>query len=221
MLSEKIISLDVPTIKIEDEGVTALNLMDVFRLSHLPVVDEGMYCGLLSDEQIYNWDILDKPVKSVLHLLEKTHTHNSQSIFEVAALMNKMNLTILPIINKSNMYEGAIVFTDLIKQLAQYFSLDEIGGIIVLEMNVNEYSIMQISQIVETNDTKILGLLINKDTVSNKMEVILKLDKEDLTSVLETFKRYNYQIKSVHQDVSAISDLYEERYDQFMKYLDL
>ena len=86
---------------------------------------------------------------------------------------------------------------------------------------MNYYSLVQISQIVESNDTKILSFFLNRISGTTRLEIILKLDKEDLSPVIQSFSRYNYQIKAVYLDNSMLNDLYQDRYDQFMKFMNI
>lgn len=221
MLAEKLISDVVPSIQRSEKGQKALNWMDVFRVSHLPVLDGKKYLGLVSDKIIYDFDLLDKPIENELDKLNTTHVHQEQHIFEVAILMYKLKLSVIGVLTNEHEYLGAITLYDLSRRFARLFSLQEIGGVIVLEVNVNDYSLVQISQIVESNDTKILSFFLNRISGTNRLEIILKLDKEDLSPVIQSFSRYNYQIKSVFLDNSMLNDLYQDRYDQFMKFMNI
>ena len=221
MLAEKLISDVVPSIQRSEKGQKALNWMDVFRVSHLPVLDGKKYLGLVSDKIIYDFDLLDKPIENELDKLNTTHVHQEQHIFEVAILMYKLKLSVIGVLTNEHEYLGAITLYDLSRRFARLFSLQEIGGVIVLDVNVNDYSLVQISQIVESNDTKILSFFLNRISGTNRLEIILKLDKEDLSPVIQSFSRYNYQIKSVFLDNSMLNDLYQDRYDQFMKFMNI
>ena len=95
------------------------------------------------------------------------------------------------------------------------------GGIIVLEMNVNDYSLVQIARIVEDNDAKILGSYISSSVDSMKMEVTLKINCMDVTSIIQTFLRYGYTIKASHQSADRNQDVLRNHYDQFMMYLNV
>ncbi len=221
MLAQKLISEVIPAIKASEKGQKALNWMDVFRVSHLPVVRNREYLGLVSDKLIYDLNLLEEPLEKELSKLHTTHVHKDQNIFEVAILMYKLKLSVLPVLDEDHYYLGVITLYDLARQFAGYFSLLEIGGIIILEMNVNDYSLTQISQIVESNDTRILSMFMNRMPGSNILEVILKLNKEELTPVIETFMRYEYNVKDVYLDDSKLDDLYKDRFDQFMKFMDI
>lgn len=221
MLAESLISDVVPSIKGTDNGQKALNWMDVFRVSHLPVVRDTQYMGLVSDKLIYDLNLLEKPLEEELDKLNTSHVHKEQHIFEVAILMYKLKLSVIPVLDTDHYYLGAITLYDLARRFASYFSLEEIGGVIILEVNVNDYSLTEISRIVESNDTKILSFFMNRVPGASVYDIVLKLDKEDLSSVIQSFMRYNYNVKGVYLDDSKLGDLYKDRYDQFMKFMNI
>ncbi|MDX1286331.1 MAG: CBS domain-containing protein, partial [Draconibacterium sp.] len=151
MLAEKLISDVVPSVNSSDVGQKALSHMDIFRVSHIPVVDDSKYLGLVSDKLIYDLNLVDESISNELDKLNTTHAHKDQHIFELAVVMYKLKISVLPVLDTDHYYLGAITLYDLARRFASLFSLQEIGGVLVLEMNVNDYSITQISQIVESN----------------------------------------------------------------------
>lgn len=221
MLAEDLISDVIPSVKSSEKGQKALSWMDVFRVSHIPVVDNTKFLGLISDKLIYDLDLLDKPISDQLDKLNTSHVHKQQHIFEVAILMYKLKLSVIAVLDVDHYYLGAITLYDLARRFARLFSLQEIGGVIVLEMNISDYSLAQISQIVESNDTKILSLFLNRIPGTSNLDVIMKLDKEDLSPVIQTFLRYDYNVKSVYFDNSMLNDLYKDRFDQFMRFMNI
>lgn len=193
--------------------------MDLYRVSHLPVVDDKQYMGLVSDKLIYDLNLHKKMIKTQLDKLISVHVHRDQHIFEVAIVMYKLKLSVIPVLTSDHYYLGSITLYDLARRFASLFSLQEVGGVIILEMNVNDYSLSQISQIAESNDTKILSCFLDRKPGTNYLDVILKLDKEDLSPLIQAFNRYDYNIKAVYFDNSMLNDLYKDRYEQFMKYM--
>jgi len=221
LLAVKLISNLIPSVRITEIGQKVLNLMDVHRVSHLPVVDGKQYAGLISDKFICDLNLLNEAIGKQSDKLDITHVHENQHIFEVASIMYKLKLSVIPVLNADHEYKGAISLYDLARRFARYFSLQEVGDVVVLKVNVNDYSLTQISQIVESNDTKILSLFINRIPNTNNMEIILKLDKEDLSPVIQAFTRYDYNVKEIYQDHSMLNDLYQDRYEQFMKFMNI
>ena len=212
MLAEKLISEVIPSLKSSETGQKALNWMDVFRVSHLPVVD---------DKLIYDLNLLEVPIGNELEKLNTSHAHKDQHIFEVAVVMYKLKLSVLPVLDTDHYYLGAITLYDLARRFAHLFSLQEIGGVIVLEMNADDYSLTQISKIVEENGVKILSCFMDRKPGTTNLDIILKLDKEDLSPIIQGFMRYDYNVKAVYQDNSMLNDLYKDRFDLFMKFMNI
>ena len=95
------------------------------------------------------------------------------------------------------------------------------GGIIILELNVNDYTLTEIAQIVEGNDAKILSMYVSSPEESMLMNVTLKINTTDITSIIQTFNRYNYKIKASYMESDELESLLQNRYDEFMKYLSI
>jgi predicted transcriptional regulator len=204
-----------------EKGKKALNCMDMFRVSHIPVVNNSKYLGLVSDKLIYDLNLLETPIDTQLDKLNTSHVHKEQHIFEVASLMYKLKLSVLPVLDTDHYYLGSITLYDLARRFAKLFALEEIGGVVILEMNENNYSLAEISQIVESNSVKILSCFTDRRRGTNVMDVILKLDKEDLSPVIQAFMRYDYNVKAVYLDQSELKDLYQDRFDLFMKFMNI
>jgi CBS domain-containing protein len=204
-----------------EKGKKALNSMDVYRVSHIPVVNGSKYLGLVSDKLIYDLNLLDVPIETQLDKLNTSHVHKEQHIFEIAIMMYKLKLSVLPVLDIDHYYLGAITLYDLARRFAKLFSLEEIGGVIILEMNINNYSLSEISQIVESNDVKILSCFLDRKHGTNNLDVILKLDKDDLSPLIQAFMRYDYNVKAVYMDQSELRDLYKDRFDLFMKFMNI
>ncbi len=221
MLAENLISDSLTSVNSKETGKKALNSMDIYRVSHIPVVNGSKYLGLVSDKLIYDLNLNAVPIENQLDKLNTSHVHREQHIFEVAIMMYKLKLSVLPVLDNEHYYLGAITLYDLARRFAKLFSLEELGGVIILEMNVNNYSLTEIAQIVESNDVKILSCFMDRKPGTNVMDVILKLDKEELSPVIQSFLRYDYKIKAVYLDQSELKDLYKDRFDQFMKYMNI
>lgn len=221
LLAEKLISDVIPSVQSSDTGKKALSHMDVFRVSHIPVVDEEKYLGLVSDKLIYDLNMVDEPIGKKLDQLNTTHAHSDQHIFELAIVMYKLKISVLPVLDGDHYYLGAITLYDLARRFANLFSLQEVGGVLVLEVNVNDYAISQISQIIESNNVKILSFFIDRKPGTNNMDVIIKLNTEELSGVVQALMRYDYNVKAIYQDRSMLADLYQDRYEQFMKFMNI
>ena len=221
MLAKDLISDVVPSLRTSDSGQKALYWMDIFRISHLPIVNNEDFLGLISDKDIYDSNMSEEPIGNHNLSLFSPYVTENQHVYEVIELASRLNLSIVPVLDHNNHYKGAVTLNDLIHYFADFTALKEPGAIIVLDMNVLDYSLSQIAQIVESNDAKILSLYISSHSASTRMELTLKINRNDLTSIIQTFTRYNYTIHSTFMDHDDMDSLYENRYEMFMKYLSI
>lgn len=221
MEAKSLISDTVPSLRINDKGQKALNWMDVFKITHLPVVNGKEYIGLISDKMIYDLNLTDQSFEGQMGKLPTPHVHDNQHIFEVASIMYKLKLSVVPVLSNEHDYLGVIVLYDLARKFSNLYSVHEPGGVILIEIGSFDYSLTQIAQIVEGNDAKILSLFVTRDHNSKNLLLTLKLNIVELSGVIQSFGRYNYNVLAVYMDNSVINDLYEDRYDLFMKYMNI
>jgi signal-transduction protein with cAMP-binding, CBS, and nucleotidyltransferase domain len=146
---------------------------------------------------------------------------SSQHVYEVMELASELQLTVVPVLDDDNEFQGVITSTDLLHYFADVSALKQPGGILVLEINTHDYSLTQIAQIVESNDAKVLSSYVTSSINSTKMEVTLKINRKELSSIIQTFVRYDYVIKASFTDENDLNSLFENRYDSFMKYLSI
>jgi CBS domain-containing protein len=221
MIAQNLLSEVVPSLRLTDSGQKALNWMEIFRISHLPVVEGKRLVGLISDKIIYDLNIIDQPVGNYTDHLLSPHIHVNQHIYEVFSAISVLKLSAVPVLDLHHEYCGVITVFDLAQKFADLVAVQEPGGVIVLELNAIDYSLSQIAQIVEGNDAKILSFYITREPESNQMSVTLKINVIDLSAIIQTFVRYDYNIKAVYMEDSMIQNLYDDRYHQLMKYLNM
>jgi acetoin utilization protein AcuB len=221
MVAKDLISEVIPSLKTSDLGQTALNWMEIFRVSHLPIVNNQDFLGLISDADIYDMNKPEEPIGNHTLTLFKPYVDGEQHIFEVIGLASRLKLSIVPVLDSNNHFKGVITISDLIKHIAGLSSMDQPGGIIVLELINRDYSLSQIAQIVEGNNVKVLSMYITSPPESTKLEVTLKVNTTDLASVIRTFERYNYEVKTWVSNNDSMDRFYSERFDILMKYLNI
>jgi len=221
MLAKELISDLVPPLKTSDTGLKALSMMEIFRISHLPIVNNLEFLGLISDNDIYDMNMADEPIGNHQLSLFSPFVSAEQHIFEVIELCGRLNLTVIPVLDDKKNYLGLILMSDLLHHFADLAALKNPGAIIVLEMNITDYSLTEISNIVEGNDGKILSLYISQPNDSTKIEVTLKINRTEISSFIQTFNRYNYTVKASYMESGEINSMIESRYESFMRYLNV
>ncbi len=221
MLANELISEVIMPLRTSDTGNTALSWMDELHVSHLPIVNNETFLGLVSEKDIYELNDPDEPLGGYQLSLVRPYVYNDQHLFEVIRILSTMELTLVPVLDEHENYIGCITQSRLLKEISQVGSIDQPGGIIVLQMNIADYSLHEISRIVESNDAKILSSNLRTFIESNMIEVTLKLNKIDVSPVLQTFNRYDYQISASFSEENNYDDLLKERFGSLMNYLNI
>ena len=219
MLSQKLIATDISPALPSDSGMNVMSLMDEFKVSHLPVVEKGKLLGLISEDDIWDMHNQEKPINSILIKLKQVFVTFEHDVFEIVKMVNEHDLTLIPVLDH-NRYVGAISVRSILKALASIVAMQSEGGVIILEMNKNDYSMSEIAQIVEGNNAKILSSYVSNHKESNMIKVTLKLNVNELSPIVQTFQRYDYTITAQY-DQSQSSDGLQDRYDSLMRYLNI
>lgn len=221
MLAKDLISEVVPALRTSDTGLQALSWMDIFRISHLPIVNNFEFLGLISDKDIYNLNMAEEAIGNHKLSLFSPYVLLNQHIYEVIEIVSRLKLTVVPVLDEQHHYQGLITLNDLLQNFANLSALKHPGGIIELEMGMNDYTLTEISQIVESNDARILSMYVSSPEDSMLMTVTLKVNTTDITSIIQTFNRYNYTVKASYMESDELEDLLHNRYEAFMKYLNI
>ncbi len=220
MRAIELITDEIPPLMHTDTGEKALNWMEEFKVSHLPVLKSGNFVGVISETDILDKMELEKTLDELFQHLPRPYSLASDHIYQVLSRIAEAKLTVIPILDDKEVYMGCTTVQHLMSLIANTGSIKENGGILVLEMAGSDYSMAQIGQIVESNDAKILSSYIMSSTDSTNIEVTLKINKIELDRIIRTFERYDYIIKASFQKSSFNDDL-QFRYDALMNYLNL
>jgi acetoin utilization protein AcuB len=218
MRAIELITEEIPPLTHTDTGEKALRWMDEFKVSHLSVLKNGNFVGVLSESDVLDKMDLDQTLDVLFDHLPRPYVLSQAHIYEVLAKMSDLHISIMPILDENETYLGCTSVYHLMSLIANTGSIKEIGGILVLEVNTLDYSMAQIAQIVESNNARILSSYIMSSPDSTKLEVTLKINQVELGSIIRTFERYDYVIKASFQRSEADEDI-QTRYESLMKFL--
>lgn len=220
MIAEELITDSIVPLKTSDTGLKALSMMEEYRVSHLPIVNNEEFLGLISDTDIYDFNSPESPLWNHQLSLIKPFVSRDQHIYDVIKLISTEKLSLVPVLDEKLNYLGVITLSNLMQRLSKIGAIDNPGGIIILELNVNDYSLTEIASIIESNDAKILSCYVTSPKDSTKLELTLKVNKTDIAPILQTFNRYNYFVKAHYHETEFIDDL-RNRFDSLMSYLNI
>lgn len=220
MLAGELITEEIPPLKITDTVEQALDWMEQFKVSHLPVVQDRELIGLVSETDLLDYEKPDEQINvSKLHLM-KPVIQNHQHTYDLVRLMSGLNLTLIPVTDEEGKYKGCITLKGLVQNLSKMISVQNPGGVIVLEIHQSDYSATQIANIIEANDAKILSLHVSSSPDSQKIEVTIKVNRENLSAILQTFSRYNYVVKASFNH-GEYNDGMNDRLNEFLHFLNI
>ena len=191
-----------------------------FHVTHLPVVVEDKLAGLVGEDDLLNIEDDNTRLSQLQPIFSQIAAHSDAFFFEAVQMVNENGLTVIPVITGSAEYAGAIIATDLLKQLGKVTGVSDSGGIIVLEMDKVSFSFSEISKLVETNDAQITQLNTHTDAHSGSFYIILRINKVEISDIVATFQRYEYQVKYYFGEELYENEL-RNNYDHLMNYLNI
>ncbi|MCF8415015.1 MAG: CBS domain-containing protein [Crocinitomicaceae bacterium] len=218
MRAIELITEEIPPLTHTDTGENALRWMDELKVSHLPVLKNGNFVGVLSEADVLDKMHLDEKLDKLFDHLPRPYVFANAHIYEVLAKISEHRVSVLPVLDENEKYLGCTSVYHLLTVIANTGSIRESGGILVVEMNAVDYSMAQIGQIVESNNAKILSSYIMSSVDSTKVEVTLKINQIELSSIIRTFERYDYVVKAAFQK-SEVDDDMQQRFDALMNFM--
>lgn len=212
------LSNTVKPLRITDTVAIAQDLFAEYPFSHFPVLEEGIYIGCAGAEDTELIDI-EKPLAELRYNFERFFVRNTTIWLDVLEVFAKNETNLLPVLDAENNYLGYYEITDVITLFHQTPFLKEEGGILVVEKGVLGYSMSEVAQIVESNNGRLLGFFISEASLE-KVQITLKISLGGLSDIIQTFRRYNYEIISEHQEDAYLNTL-KDRSDYLDKYLNI
>lgn len=197
-----------------------LDKMADLRLTQLPVVKNGLFLGSVTYETLADLTNTDQRIEHADVMYQQIHIYGTQHIFDAVLFFQIYQLDLLPVVDEQHTYLGAITPLELINTLSQTMSIHQPGGIIVLEMGYRDNALSHIAHIVESDNAQILNSYVQTFSDSSRLEVTLKINKSNLSSIVSSFLRHDYTVKATYNDESS-RDNSRDRYEQLMNYINM
>ena len=221
MLAKDLVTDVIPRLKTSDTGAQALSWMDHFRISHLPVVNSLDFLGLISDADIYSVSDTSVPIGNHKLSLFSPYVFQDQHVYDVLELVGRLKLTVIPVLNHRKEFVGCITQQTLVQRMPVLVSADQPGAVVILTMTVHDYTLQEISRLVEENNARILSLCVYSPPETMELEVTIKTNTMEMASILRTFERFGYEVKATFREDEEVGNLYRSRYEEFMRYLNV
>ena len=220
MLTNELINHAIPQLQLKDSISRALQLIQEYRLTHLPVVSGNRFLGMIAEDDLFDAVQENGNIGVLQDNFIAVAVREEEHFLTTLKCCNLFETNIVPVINQQNELMGVITASDLLKALGDYSGSNEIGGIIVLEMDRYRFSISEISRIVESNDATILHLNTTFNSENSLITVTLQLNKKEIATIVSAFERYEYTIVHYFGDEKFENEIHSN-YRHLMSYLDI
>lgn len=221
MTTLQLIDNSIPQLQLQDTVTKALQLMRDFKVTHLPVVSEEKFLGVINEE-----DLLDKEKnsKATIDLFKNdflpASVNVTQHFLKAVSVCNLYRTNIIPVINETGEYMGSIRGFDLVNALGNLCGANEPGGLIVLEVEPLRLAISELNSIVESDGATIRHLNISQQPPSPLLQVTLQINKREISTIIASFERYEYSVSYYAGEELFENDI-STNYQNLMNYLDI
>jgi len=219
MTAEQLISASIVPLQASDSGDTALEVMAGLHVRHLPVVSGKALLGVISEDELLDGDT-SMPVSGYKLVLSCPFVRYDDHIMEVIRVLTTNELTAVPVLDDEQSYLGCISSDVVLYYFSRMAAFTEPGSIVLLEMNRRDYSLAEIARIAESEDSLILSAFLRSFPDSSRIEVTLKVNRQDIGGLVAAFQRFNFEVKAYYQE-GGYADNLRERFNALMAYLNV
>jgi len=222
MIAEELINHMIPPLKVTDDAHKAVVWMEEFRCRQLPVVDNGELLGFLSEDIMLETNDLEKNIGSFELTAKKCRVQTDAHFYDVLRLAGDHKLQMVAVQNEDGVYQGVITVQDVMASFAQTAAVQMQGGILVLSMNLVDYSLAEICRYVEENNAKVISSNLVEDPLDKgRIKLTLKINLPDLSRIVATLERFGYRVIGRYQETQMEEGNEKERIDMLMRYLNI
>lgn len=218
ILTRDLISNNIPFLRVEDKVYQALELMNENNVTHLPIADGEKFVGLISEDDLLQAENDTAPLSEMEQSFSNFFVKDNEHFLKAVKMAAEAGISVVPIVNDDNELIGAVTYSELLKHSSGFMSLGEPGGLVVLEMESNQYSFNELSRIVENNDTHITQLNTSNDVQTGLMLVTIRVNKSEISDLVSSFQRHEYNVKYFFGEEVYTNEL-KNNYDNLMNYL--
>lgn len=221
MTAAELIDPMLPALKPTDTVEGAIDWMQEHRVGQLVVVDQGEYKGIVTEDLLLDIPDGERALSEVMRMFEHLFAYESQHLYELLNLLIENRLEVLAVVNDNREFMGTISASELLKQFAQMLGVQEAGAILILTIDERDYSLAEISRLIESNNVRILGSYFSGASYGSldRSRLTLKLNRKDITAVVATLERFGYSIEAAFAN-TPIESIDQERLDLLLRYLD-
>ncbi len=208
----------VPYFEVKDSLEEVIAFFKDSTYSHVAIIEDGLFAGVLSENDLANFET-EKNIEDYRYNLESFFVNKSTSWLDVLEVFARNEANLVAVLDDDGYIQGYYDLNDIVGVFIDTPFFTEPGGILVVAKGIRDYSFSEIAQIVESNNTKLLGAFIT-DSRNEVIQITVKIGTTNLNDVIQSFRRYNYNILFGNNDDQFLEDL-KQRSDYLDKYLNV
>ncbi|MFY0605740.1 MAG: cbs domain containing protein [Cyclobacteriaceae bacterium] len=219
MIAKELINYMIPPLKPSDNVSKAQRWMDEMRLSELPVVKDGEFLGFINEQLLFDDSVPSSEVGDYPLVGKECFAIEANHYFEILKVSNEQGFKMVAILDDVNQYQGVVSTQDIVEAFARNASVAVPGAILGIRLKINDYSLSEISRIVENNNAKILSSYIGPHALDPEdLMLTLKLNQEEVTYIKVSLEQNGFVVESLFSSKES-NNLELERIDSLMNYL--
>jgi CBS domain-containing protein len=219
VIAKNILTSDILPLRPTDTAAQAMTMMSIYRVGDLPVVEDGRLLGMVGEDQVNSVDV-NSEMSSFRLGQSYIYASDTEHIFEILGKLAENRISVIPVLDNNEQYLGMITQEALLQYYANTYSFKEVGSIVVIKVLKNEYSLSEMTRVIEMEGATILASFISTVPDSNHLLVTLKINQHEISTILAALERYEYDIHATFAEDEYTSDL-KSRYDLLMTYLNV
>lgn len=210
---------EIKAFQLKDPVKKIQSVFENYPITHFPVVENGKLLGSFSEDDIQTIENKNDELVLHSHLLNSFFADEKATILELLKIFADNDTTIIPILNKDKNYIGYYDLRDVLDAFSTSPFMIEQSETLIVEKLELDYSMSEVAQIVEANGAKLLGLYISEKE-NDLVQITLKIVSNEINEIIQTFRRYDYKIISMHENDIYLEDL-KNRSEYLQKYLEM
>lgn len=220
MFAEQLSSRNIPVLHLQDRIETALQLMQENHVTQLPVINHDKFLGMIDEESLLDAETSQVTIasfhKEFIKVAVSEHTH----LFNILKLTEESGVSMVAVIKEDGDYVGTIPVSNLVKGMADLAGVKEPGAVIVMEIEPMQFSPGEINRLVETNNAMVMQMNTSVNNFTGKMIVSLKINKPEVSDIVSTLQRYEYNVIFFQGEEEYENEL-RTNYDNLINYLSI
>ena len=210
---------EIKALRLKNTVKSAQKVFKNYPITHFPVIENDKLLGSFAEDDIHTIEDKENELVAYAHLMSSFFADEKATVLELLKIFADNDTNIIPVLNKDKNYIGYYDLCDVLDVFSTSPFMIEESETLIIEKIESDYSMSEVSQIVEANGGKILGIYISAKT-NDFIQVTLKIVSNEINEMMQTFRRYDYKIISSHENDIYLEDL-KNRSEYLQKYLEM